>query len=108
MPPAISIKNYFESKCNNEVKQNPKSFWKTVKPFISDKNIGSNGQSITLKIEENIINEPKQVCDAFNDYFSTVADHIGDSSPLETNESLDDILHEYDDHDSIIKIKSYV
>ena len=48
-----------------------------------------------------IINDPKKVDDAFNEYFSNVALGIGNEGPLTDDETIDDILCGYDDHDGI-------
>ena len=64
--------------------------------------------SFTLKLRNDIVNDATVVSNAFNDLFSTVADHIGTVNELREGEATDDILKAYDDHESIIKIKSHI
>ena len=51
-------------------------FWKTVKPFFSKK--GNRGeQKIVLFENDKIVNNPNEVSNHFNIFFSKVADKIG-------------------------------
>ena len=72
---------------------------------MSDK-YKSKGSAITIQIKDDIINDPKKVGDAFNEYFSSVALCIGNVGPLTDDETIDDIMCEYDDHDSIKYIRN--
>ena len=72
---------------------------------MSDK-YKSKGSATTIQIKDDIINDPKKVGDAFNEYFSNVALGIGNEGPLTDDEAIDDILCEYDDHDSIKYIRN--
>ena len=45
-----------------------KSFWKYVKPFLTDKNPRSN--KITLVENESIVGEPYKIAETFNDFFA--------------------------------------
>ena len=60
-----------------------------------------------IQIQEGVINDPKKVGNAFNEYFSNVALNIGNEGPLTDLESIDDILCKYDDHDSIKCIRNH-
>ena len=87
-----------------------KSFWKTVKPFLSDK--VKSTESITL-FEKNVISHDDQSnADIFNTFFINAVKNLNlelkpDIINLETNEG-DDILTAikmFENHPSIIKIK---
>ena len=33
---ATSVKNFFETRCNSQFTENPKRYWDTIKPFMTD------------------------------------------------------------------------
>ena len=72
-----SLRNYIHEKCVNS-KSDPRNFWKTVSPYLSDKCKASEG--IQLIENETLISDPKQVAELFNDKFSTIANDIGTDS----------------------------
>ena len=103
---AVSMHSYFKTRCNSHnLTNNPSEYWNTIKPFMSDK-YKSKETAITIQIKDDIINDPKKVGDAFDEYFSSVALGIGNEGPLTDGETIDDILCEYDDHDSIKYIRN--
>ena len=82
---AQSIKYYFDSKCNNS--ENPTAFWKTIKPFISNKS-AKETELITLKDKDDIISAPDAVSNIFNEYFCSVATQIGIDDKISETENL--------------------
>ena len=66
----------------------------------------SKGYAITIQIKDDITNDPKKLGDVFYEYFSSVALDIGNEGPLTDDETIDDILYEYDDHDNIKYIRN--
>ena len=70
----ISIQNYFDRRCNK--KHNPRDFYKTVCPFLSDKPSSSNGK-IILCDNGNIISDPSHVANISNMYYSAIAAYSG-------------------------------
>ena len=89
---AESMKKYFEDKCNpmySTVKQNV--FWDSIKPFMTEK-VKHDNKSICLKIDDSIISRPAAVCNAFNDYLSSIASSLGNN---------DDALKEFEDIECI-------
>ena len=72
-----SIKTYFDRKCNTQF--GCKDFYKTVKPFLSDKGSGCNGSNIILREGDVLITDPFHVADVFNTYYASIADY--DSVP---------------------------
>ena len=84
-------------------------FWKTVKPFISEKR--HNTQNILLVEGENIISTNKEVADTMNNFFScaTKSLDIPSNFYLTNFTNLDDLIdqikYKYKSNPSIIKIK---
>ena len=71
----VSLRKYFDERCGQGV--NSKSFYKTIKPFLSDK--GTCGVSnIILKDNVSITSDPTMVAAIFNDYYASIA-NINDS-----------------------------
>ena len=101
-------KKYFSS-LNIDNITNNKKFWKTVKPFFSEKNIIN--KKIVLVEGDKIISNDKQVADTMNTYFSNVVsllDIKGYKSSYSYNTDTDEIqncVNKFKSHPSIIKIK---
>ena len=93
---------YFNSHCNKIVKNNDKSFWKTVKPFFTNNSSMSN---ISISHNDSIISEPNKVCDILNDFFIDVADSLGEPSDL-SRMSIDQLRNHFTSHQSIEFIRS--
>jgi hypothetical protein len=104
-----SIRAYFQNKC--EGTENKNNFWQTIKPFISNKSHSDN-HIIILKEGDNIISNPNEVCQIFNDYYANVAMAIGFVERFVYNdsniESLQQIFTKYKDHPSVMCIKNNV
>ena len=99
-----SKQKYFRKLSTNP---NPKDFWNTMKPFISDKGSYSNDDYM---LEENntIVRDDKQIANIFNDLFVNIVER-STGKKIDTsckNESIDNIILKYKDHPSIISIKS--
>ena len=62
-------KTFFETLNINEINDNRK-FWKTVKPFSTDKCKTTNNIILTEKIET--LNEGKKISNIFNEYFTNI------------------------------------
>ena len=71
---------------------------------MTDKKVRSGSACFTLKLGNDIINDASTVSNALNEFFSTVADHIGTSSPLVRSETIDDIVKAYDTHKVLWKL----
>ena len=94
----------------SEVTDN-KKFWKTVKPFISDKS--SSKSRITLIEEGEIVSNESDVAETFNDFFVTITESLGvienqniilDSEDI--SDPIDQIIFKFSRHPSIQKIRS--
>ena len=92
---------YFEQRCDGGPKN--QHFWPTVKPFITYK--CKSNKDIILCENNNIIYDPNEVANIFNNYFTAMADGIGFNDPIPSG--YDKIMiAKYDDHSSILAIKS--
>ena len=93
----IAIKNYWKIKAD-DLKSNPRDFFKTFKPFLSTKDC-STSTDIQLKVEGTIVKDQRQVSEILVDYFSTIADGIGgDIAKLKS-------LKDFKDHPSVLRIQ---
>ena len=94
------IKKYFQDKCNAGTSK--KDFWKSIKPFFSKSRTKTD--SIPLREGEEIITDDQRVCNIFNKFFQKIGYDIG--NPEDTQKPFEEILKDYDEHESIDKIKS--
>ena len=93
----IAIKNYWKIKAD-DLKSNPRDFFKTFKPFLSTKDCATS-TDIQLKVEGTIVKDQRQVSEILVDYFSTIADGIGgDIAKLKS-------LKDFKDHPSVLRIQ---
>ena len=97
-----SKSNYFRERCEGGNKN--QRFWKTIKPFMSNKG-GLRNSKIILKNGHSIVSDDKEVCELFNEYFSSVASNIGFSDDIpddyNTDHGFQCILKKYENHPSI-------
>ena len=123
---AVDIFNYkkqcnlvakINNKCKREyfdklnVKTATKPFWKTCKPYFSNKH-SHGGSKITLIENDRIVSENHKIAKTFNTYFESVTDSlnlfewIGES--VNSNDKIEQIIAKYSKHPSILKIKQKV
>ena len=88
-------KEYFNSLNIKQVSDN-KLFWKSVKPFFSDK--ASNSSKITLVEENNIISDEEEIADIMNNYFINVTKTLNLQKQLGVGRSG---INEFENHISI-------
>ena len=88
------IRSYFTEKCSGGTKN--KDFWKTMKPFLMKSS--SNRSDITLRENDEIITDPSQLCDIFNDFFVGIGSDIG--TPENNKQPLQSIIDVYKEHSS--------
>ena len=106
-------REYFENLNINSVNDN-KSFWKTIKPFFTDKN-KKNGKIILVE-NNDIITDDKKNAEVMNEYFVNITKNL--DIPEFTTEVLhtdveciapiDEIIYNYSKHPSIIKINEII
>ena len=68
------IKQHFVKKSTET--DNPCEFWSTFRPFLHPKSRQAN--DITLKEEDRIITDKKEIAELFNEHFA----HISNNVPL--------------------------
>ena len=73
-----------------------KLFWKSVKPFFSDK--ASNSSKIKLVEENNIINDEEEIANIMNNYFINVTKTLSLKKQLGVGRSA---INEFENHISI-------
>ena len=76
----------------------------TVRPFISDK--GATNSDVILLENGKIENDKLSICNIFNDHFINVTDNFKEPSEASLNYSLADILKVYENHESIMRIRT--
>ena len=83
-----------------------KSFWKSVKPFFSDKGINSN--KLMLTENDTIITEENDLSEVINNYFTNIIDKLELKRDVLSNINVDltDIFVTYKDHLSVNRIRA--
>ena len=71
--PSLTKKNYFANTNINSVTDN-KKFWKTVKPFFSDKS--SHRQNINLVENDTTLTDEQVVADTFNNDLNNIVQNL--------------------------------
>ena len=87
---------------SDDLKKNPRDFFKTFRPFLSTK--GHKGEiEIHLRTDGDVVEKDQsRVADVFADYFATIADGIGgDKSKLDSPE-------DFQDHPSVAAIANNI
>ena len=106
------MKNYLKKLTAKGLTTN-KSFWKFMKPFLTNKGFTGNND-ITLIHQNKIISDEKQLTKLFNSYYINIVEKSRDTKTFGTNfentsvQSVRDIVNSYKNHPSIIKIKQVV
>ena len=100
-----TIQTYFDQKCNTRFEC--KDFYKTVKPFLSDKGNGCHGSNIILREGDVIIMDPAHVADIFNTYYASIAKYDSESDSMD-NLSYRDMIEKHQTHESIVLIRSKI
>ena len=81
-----------------------KKFWKTIRPYFSDK--GYNQTKITIVEKDSIITDEKKIATLMNNYFINITKNLDlKPSTVPNTSDLDEITKHFDDHISICKIK---
>ena len=101
-----SIKVYMQDKCTGE-NMNNREFWNIVKPLISGKS-SSRNESIILRENNDIITNSDQVCDILNKFYVSMTKDIGPDDSIKMEDTIDDIVNQYRDHESVLRIRENV
>ena len=81
-----------------------KKFWRTIKPFLSDKGVGRT--DITLIEGDKIIQDDSEVANTLNDFFSNAVASLNINIPsecitedfTETGDVIETIILKYSNH----------
>ena len=92
-------KQYYFSNIDIKSASDAKKFWKTIKPYFSNKGLNSN--KIFLSEKGRLIKDPAAIATTMNDYFVNITETIG----LKQFQ-FDHLSNLFEDHTSIIRIKS--
>ena len=102
-------REYYENRNLKFLKDN-RTFWKTIKPFMTNK--GNNNEKIILIENDEIVSENTEVAEIMNKHFVIIVKEPSTSSHQtilnKSMDSTDDIIIKYKDHPSIIKIDNNV
>ena len=99
---------YFRERCDGGPKN--QSFWRTIKPFLSDKS-ASFRNKIILQEGDKIINDTHEIYEIFNTYFTTVANNIGfdDSIPPDFyTHGFSAMIYKHCQHPNIVNIRENI
>ena len=89
-----------------------KKFWKTIKPFFSDKN--NIGRNISLIDNNEIISNDDDIAEIMNSYFSNAVENLDITGYItnfhynKNNGIIENIITKFQDHPSILQIKQIV
>ena len=100
----ISIQTYFDRKCNAHSRC--KDFYKTIRPFLSDKTQSSSSSNVILRGDV-LITDPEQVAEVFNTYYASIAAYESTPDGLDSL-SFDSAVTKHQSHDSIYLIRDKV
>ena len=87
-----------------------KRFWQAIQGFVSEKGSHGNDEYI-LEENGNILKEPEEISEIFNEYFTNILKHSTGNDPIQipltsdSSDIIEDILSYYGDHESILSIK---
>jgi len=106
-------RRFYESLDEKQITDN-KIFWKTVRPFFSNK--GPISEKITLVENDELIKDDKEIGKMFNEFFINITEKLDlnqpPTEPVPLNELSDNILQNeimlFRNHPSILKIKEKV
>ena len=74
-----AIKTYFKNITNSGIVEN-KTFWQTVKPFITNKS-GITNNTIMLQQNNSIITDEKELTTIFNDHYINIVEKSSGIKP---------------------------
>ena len=97
----VSVReNSIQTHFSKNTEKNSKHFWPTVSPFLTSTRKKSDSV-ISLREGDTIINDPAEVADIFNSYYTKIASDIGFD---DTIESVEKCVDKYKNHPSVLKI----
>ena len=86
-------------------------FWRNIKLLLSDKQCKAHKNIVLVETDE-IITKDVEVAAKFNNFFINSIENLDIKSYIpsieDKNENLDDIMKQYENHPSVLKIKEHV
>ena len=80
-----------------------KKFWKTIKPFFSNKSLNTNNMMLA---EDNGIVPNEEVIANINNYFTNITTHLKlKPTKIDPKANLESIVHTFQNHESVQRIK---
>ena len=104
-------RDFYESLDEKRITDN-KKFWKTVRPFFSNK--GPDNDKITLIENDDLIKDDKETARIFNEFFIDITKKLNltvpptDEIPPDENSPIPHDILKFRNHPSILKIKEKV
>ena len=106
-------REYFDNININSLKDN-KTFWRTIKPFFSEKT--KNTEKIVLVENNEIIMDDRVNAETMNDYFVNITQHLDIPEFYKENthvditygDPIDEIIYNFNNHPSITKINNII
>ena len=95
--------DYFQNLNIRDLSDNRK-FWKTIKPYFSNKGLNSN--KLLLKEKGNLVSNEKQLATIMNSFFINITKGLELKEDNESNaNTLEDVLDAFNSHPSIERIR---
>ena len=96
-------RNYFKNVKMQDITDNEK-FWKTIRPYFSDK--GYKQTKISIVEKDSIITDEKKIAVLMNNYFINITKNLDlKPSTISNTSDIDKVTKYFDDHISVCKIK---
>ena len=96
-------KDYFNDLKIKNITDN-KAFWKTIKPYFSNK--GLNSSSLILSEKNKIVTNDQDIENIMNNYFTGITSHLNlKPDQISHSENLTNIIENFRNHESIQRIK---
>ena len=81
-----------------------KAFWKTIKPYFSNK--GLNSSSLILSEKNKIVTNDQDIANIMNNYFTGITSYLNlKPDQINHSENLTNIIENFKNHESIQRIK---
>ena len=108
-------KNFFQNVTKSGFASD-KKFWNTVKPFLTNKGFLTD-DNISIKVNDDLVAEKTKLANLFNLHYINIVENTSGvppviqgnpNNPNEDNTTVKNIIKQYENHSSIINIKSHI
>lgn len=87
-------KTYYSDKFSDNI-ENPRHTWGVINEMIYNRKPNKSVATKELKVEGVTYNQPKDLCNIFNDYFSNIGEELGNECLSQPLSSVDTNFIEY-------------